>query len=148
MPLLELSFESGEKSLSVRRFVVHEALSGLFGVAVWARSPDPGIDIEGLVGKKASLHIHRGLAHAHVGERTWRGLCCEAGQLQPEARGLSTYLVRIVPEVYKLGKRRNHRLFQHKTIPEIVELVLGEWQIKPVWKHRPEVNKVELRVQY
>ena len=34
MPLLQLSFGSGESSLSVRRFVVHEAASSLFRVTV------------------------------------------------------------------------------------------------------------------
>ena len=37
MALLELSFASGETSLSVRRFSVHEAISSLFTVSVWAR---------------------------------------------------------------------------------------------------------------
>ena len=39
MPVLELSFASGESSLSVRRFSVREAVSEPFVAWVWARSP-------------------------------------------------------------------------------------------------------------
>ena len=37
MSILELSFSSGEDSLSVRRFSVQEAVSSLFTISVWAR---------------------------------------------------------------------------------------------------------------
>jgi hypothetical protein len=43
MPLIELSFASGEESLSVRRFVIHEKMSAPFHASVWARSPNEDI---------------------------------------------------------------------------------------------------------
>lgn len=52
--LLSLWFESGEDSLSVRRFAAHEAMSSLFSISVWARSPNDDIDLESLVGKPAN----------------------------------------------------------------------------------------------
>ena len=44
MPVLELSFELGESLLSVRRFSVHEAISSLFTVSVWASSTNESIE--------------------------------------------------------------------------------------------------------
>ena len=55
MPILELSFESGEDSLSVRRFTVHEAVSSQFDVSIVARSPNEDIDLDTIVGKAAGF---------------------------------------------------------------------------------------------
>ncbi|MBI4705786.1 MAG: type VI secretion system tip protein VgrG [Deltaproteobacteria bacterium] len=148
MPILELSFACKEESLSVRRFSVHETLSGLFSVAVWARSPNEDIDLDAIVGKPAALRVASGLKHARVGERRWTGICSAVEQMQAETKGLSTYRLHIVPEIWLLTKRRGHRLFQHLAIPDIVDSVLGEWGIKPVWRDRPECPKLELRTQY
>ena len=54
MSLLELSFASGESSLSVRRVQVHEAVSALYTVSVWARSPHFDLDLESRARKKAA----------------------------------------------------------------------------------------------
>src|SRR5580704_16001284 len=53
MSILELSFASGEGSLSVRTFAVRESISGLFSVSIVARSPNDDIDLESLVGHPA-----------------------------------------------------------------------------------------------
>ena len=60
MPVLELSFASGEASLSVRRFSVREAASALFTVSIWARSPNEDLDLGSIVGKPAGLRIASG----------------------------------------------------------------------------------------
>src|SRR6185295_18370880 len=104
MPLLNLSFASGESSLSVRGFSVHEAVSSLFTASVWARSPDPSVDLASLVGKPAAFRIGTGVAFAHLGVRAWSGICHYAEQADAEtvATGLSTYHLRIVPTLWIL----------------------------------------------
>ena len=52
MPILNLWFESGEDSLSVRGFSVHEEISKMFEVKIMARSLKPDIDL-----LDGSLHI-------------------------------------------------------------------------------------------
>lgn len=75
MALLELSFASGETSLSVRRFSVHEAISSLFTVSVWARSPQQDLDLESIVGQQASLKLIDGKKFAALGGvRHWSGV--------------------------------------------------------------------------
>src|SRR5262245_1836726 len=113
MTILQLTFASGESSLSVRRFSVHETVSAPFTVSVWARSSSANLDLEGLVGKSASLHVQSGLVHARMNGRTWAGLCSHIEQIQAEPTGLSTYYLRIVPDLWALSHRRNHRIFQH-----------------------------------
>src|SRR5690349_8460848 len=105
MPLLELTFESGETSLDVRRFDVHEAVSGLFTVSIRARSPNPDLDLESIVGKKASFRIVSGLVYARVASRQWSGVCSHIEQLQAEPTGLSTYHLRIMPTLWLLTQR-------------------------------------------
>ena len=149
MAQLELTFESKEESLSVRRFAVHEAMSSLFSVSAWARSPDDDIDLEAMVGKKAALRAASGIAFALHGGRAWTGICNHMEQVQAESTGLSTYYLRIVPRLWLLTQRKNNRIFQHLSIPDIVEKMLAEWQIEHTFKvHRPEYPKLEMRAQY
>src|SRR4051812_14715398 len=110
MTLLELSFASGEDSLSVRRFSVHESISGLFTVSVWARSPAQDLELDAIVGKPASLRVQSGMLLAlQGGVRTWSGVCSFFEQVQAEPTGLATYYLRIVPTPWLLTQRRDHR---------------------------------------
>src|SRR4051812_35846914 len=130
MPNFDLSFASGETSLSVRRFAVREGVSTCFSAAVWARSPDPSLDLEAIAGKPASLRVETGYAFAALGRvRLWAGVCNLIEQTEVEPDGLSTYHLRIVPTLWLLTQRRNLRIFQHQTIPDIVDSILAEWSI-------------------
>jgi type VI secretion system secreted protein VgrG len=149
MPLLELAFESGETSLDVRRFDVHEAVSALFTVSIRARSPNAELDLESIVGKKAAFRVVSGLAFGGTPSRQWTGVCSHIEQIQAEPTGLSTYHLRIVPRLWLLTQRRNHRIFQHLSIPDIADELLGEWSIPPTWKiERGKYPKLEYKCQY
>jgi type VI secretion system secreted protein VgrG len=150
MPRIELSFESGEDSLSVRRFSVREAVSQPFEVSVWARSPEPALDLDRLVGHEAGLRVEGGDSAAQPGGgRRWTGIVNLAELVQTEPTGLSTYHVRIVPRLWLLGQRRNLRIFQHRSAPDIVKYILDEWGIEPAWElARSAYPKLEYKVQY
>jgi len=149
MSEMQLDLDSGEP-LSVRRFEVEEAASSLFSVSVWARSENPTIDLEALVGRPASLRVAHGARFVSGGgTRTWAGVCSHAEQVQAEPTGLSTYHLRIVPKLYLLTQRTNYRVFQHLSIPDIVESLLGEGRIPHQWRvTRSKYPKLELKVQY
>jgi type VI secretion system secreted protein VgrG len=149
--ILELSFACGESSLSVRRVTVHEGVSTLFDVAVLARSEEPSLDLERIVGKKASLHA------SDAGRvRTWEGVCSYIEQvhglaLSPGSKPLSTYHLRIVPDVWLMNQRRGYRVhpYQHVAIPDIIDKLLGDWGIAKVWRiARGTYPKLEYKVQY
>ena len=150
MSTLELSFASGDHGLSVRRFTAHEAVSSLFAVTIWARSPDASIDLESIVGQEASLHAVSGYANAGgAGVRRWTGIVDFAEQVQAEAAGLSTYRIRIVPRLWLLTQRRGNRIYQHLTIPEIVDKLLAEWGIDHTWEvDFKTYPQLEYKVQY
>jgi type VI secretion system secreted protein VgrG len=54
-----------------------------------------------------------------------------------------------VPELFRLTQRRNNRIYQQKSIPDIIDALLGEWGIEKVWKiERSKYPKLEYKVQY
>jgi type VI secretion system secreted protein VgrG len=67
---------------------------------------------------------------------------------KPSPRALDHHL-RIVPKLYLLTQRTNYRVFQHLSIPGIVESLLGEARIPHEWRvTRSKYPKLELKVQY
>ena len=144
-----LSFASEHDSLSVRRVTVTERLSALFDISVVALSPLDDIDFETIIGQPASVRLQSSGSDGLRASREWRGVCYHFEQIQAEPTGLSTYLVRIAPDLWLLTQRQNHRIFQHLTLPEIVAKVLQGWSIE----HTFEIDaatyaKQEYRVQY
>src|SRR5262245_26122153 len=153
MPQLELSFQSGESSLSVRRFSIHDAVSNPFTVSVWARSENPAIDLGCIVGQQAGIKLTAGfIPRLGGGARTWSGVRIYMGQVRgerhPSPTEKSLYSPRIVPRLWLLTHRRGNRIFQHLTIPDIVDKILGEWSLDHTWRiERGAYPKLEYRVQ-
>ena len=132
---LHLTLESGDDLLSVRRFTVREALSAPFEVDLEAVSPSEEIDLAALVGRPASVGLVVGTKDLPRSTRSWSGVCSHIEQTQVEPNGLSTYVLRIVPRLWLMTQRRNHRAFQHLSIPEIADRLFAEWSIEPRWQN-------------
>jgi type VI secretion system secreted protein VgrG len=154
MPDLELTVASGD-ALSVRRFVTREAVSELFTVSVYAMSTDPNLDLEGIIGKPATFRALSGYAYAELGgARYWTGVCSYVELVKgnrpiPGEMALNEYLVQIVPSLWRLSLRRGNRIYQHLSIPDIIDKLLAEWQIAPAWDiERGKYPKLEYKVQY
>jgi len=141
MENLELRFAAKDLNLSVRSFSVVEEMSSLFDVSLVARSPDEDIDLDTLVGNGAGFKVAGGLA--------WTGIVQFAEQIDVEPDGLSTYFIRIVPALWRISQRKNNRIFQHLSIPDITKKLLSEWQIEPVMElDAGAYPKLDYRVQY
>jgi type VI secretion system secreted protein VgrG len=145
---LELSFASKETSLSVRSFSVEHPVSGLFEIGVIAASPDDDLDLDAFVGLGASFRLGASLS-PNAAARAWTGVVAHMEQVEAETAGLSTYYLRIVPALWRATRRKNNRVFQHLTLPEIVGTVLAEWNIAPVLElDASSFPRFEYRVQY
>src|SRR5687767_11265956 len=127
MSLLQLTFASGESSLSVREFSVRQEISTPYEIHIIAMSSNDDLDLDDIAGKPASFSMESGLRIP----RTWSGICSQIGLIQAEDKGLSTYELAIVPRLWLLSHRSGHRIFQHKTVPDIAEAMLSEWKIEP-----------------
>jgi type VI secretion system secreted protein VgrG len=141
MKNVTLHLASGDE-LSVRQFAVFEAISSSFHIDLIALGRED-FDLHGAAGHKASFR----LATNH-GSRLWTGICATITQTNVEPDGLSSYSLRLAPDLWLLTHRRNHRVFQHLSAPEIAKKLLHDWHIEPVLQLSERHPKLELRVQY
>lgn len=140
---LEAEIASGDK-LDVRNFSVQERISSLFQVNLIAICGNPSIDFEAVIGQTASFKVRTGMQ-----ERSWSGLCNHIEQIKAETEGKSTYQLTIVPTLWLLTQRRNHRMFQQISEPDIVQEILKEWGIEADLRiDKGAYKKREYRVQY
>ncbi len=151
-PRAELSLACGER-LAVHAFSIREQISSLFALRILARSPDPCIDLRALVGQPAALRIASATQHA-LHERRWAGVCNQARLVRAVAldageAALSTYELSIAPRLWLLSQRFNHRVFQHRSAPEIARVLLEEHAIPAAWHvHTAEYPRLSYKVQY
>jgi type VI secretion system secreted protein VgrG len=81
--------------------------------------------------------------------RHFSGITSRCEQVKVETDGLSTYELTIVPRLWLLTKRSNHRLFQHVSVIEIVSLLMREWSVPCRFSvNAAAYRPLELRVQY
>ncbi|MBI4700706.1 MAG: type VI secretion system tip protein VgrG [Deltaproteobacteria bacterium] len=133
---LQLSFESVGESPLVVRFAINEALSTLFGVSVLAESDNHDFPLAAVIGKGAGLRVTSG--NPIMPTRVWAGLVDHCEQVHAEVSEgsvrQSTYYFHIVPQLWKTTQRRNCRIFQRLSLPDIVKALLGEWELPATWK--------------
>jgi type VI secretion system secreted protein VgrG len=148
MSSAELLLESGEP-LDVRSFEITERLSTPFRIRIVAVSSHHDLDFEATIGRPAALRVTNGAAFALVPTRTWVGVCTRCEQTRVEAGGLSTYELTLESQLWLLGQRRTHRVFQHLTAPQLVSQILTEWNVEHDVELDPTAYRpLELRVQY
>jgi type VI secretion system secreted protein VgrG len=152
---LDLTLASGPSDITVRRFVVREAVSVPFAVSLWIRTRDHSLDLGSIVGAPATFSMHAGYAHTEGGgRRAWSGLVSFMEQLGGvrETSGehaASVYYLRIVPRLWLLTQRAGNRIYQHIAIPDIIDKLLAEWSITPSWRvDRGLYPKLDYKVQY
>jgi type VI secretion system secreted protein VgrG len=142
---LEARVASGD-ALDVRTFHVSERMSALFEVSLVAMSGNPDIDFEAVIGQPMTFALRHGIDGQHV--RLWTGLCSHIEQLAVEERGLSRYQLVLVPLLWLLTQRRNHRMFQHTSELDIARKLLAEWNVPTSERISGTYRKREVRVQY
>jgi type VI secretion system secreted protein VgrG len=134
---------AGSEPLEVRRFAIEDRMSSLFEVRIEAVSSSTAPPFDEIVGHAASFSLRE----PHL--RSWVGVCRSIAQVKVEARGLSTYEVSLVPALWMATQRRNHRMFQQISDPDIVLQLLGEWGIQPQIAFDRAAHKTrKYRVQY
>ncbi len=152
--LLDLTTAIGSP-FDIRKVSVSESIASPFVVDILCRAEQYNIDLEGVVGQPAVFKAEYG--HALLGSltRSWGGYVSSIQQVHAMQTGrdgnkpLSTYFLRIVPQVWLLKQRSNYRIYQHLAIPDIVGKLLAEWNITPVWKiDRGSYPKLEYKCQY
>jgi type VI secretion system secreted protein VgrG len=138
---LEVQVAGGE-SLDVRAFSVDEHMNASFSCSLLVHTKNADVDFDAMLGQDASFTMRGSLP------RTWHGLVSHVEQEHAEDTGVSTYRLTIVPRLWLLTQRRNHRIFQMLSEIEIVTGLLGEWGIVPELKLEATYKKRKYKVQY
>ncbi|MFC6762356.1 type VI secretion system tip protein TssI/VgrG [Sulfitobacter porphyrae] len=114
-----------EPALLFAKMSGEDAISAPFRFELTCHSSDPDIVANDLLGEPVSLSVLRaGTTDAY---RYFHGLVDEFSfQDLSVSEGFYVYRLVLRPAVWFLGRQFDNRIFQHKSVPEIVEDVLGE----------------------
>ena len=122
-----LTLDGVASDLKVYSFKGEEALSRPYCFDLELVSEQPDIDLEGLLHRQVYLGFNdqgrgvHGLVY-RVAQGDW-------------GRRLTRYQISLVPQLAYLSHSTHQRIFQHNTVPQIIEQVGGE--ILPVFQRYP-----------
>ena len=133
--LYRLELEDTPAPLVVERWHGRERLSGDFQWTVDLLSTDAALPIDDWLGKPATLHTR--LADGGLIPRS--GLVREAACLGADG-GLARYRLALVPWTWLLTQGRHSRVFQDRTVVEIVEAVFAGYAPLAAWQLGDEVG--------
>ncbi|MES2316882.1 MAG: type VI secretion system Vgr family protein [Pseudomonadota bacterium] len=129
------SADLGAGGLLVEAFAADDEVQGIGGRDVIVLSTDAHIALEPLLGQTASLEVS--LAD---GTRTsFAGNISEVAMLGSEG-GLARYRLRLVPWMWRLSQVRNSRVWQDKSVIEIVESVFERYMPLAIWRWSEEAG--------
>jgi len=127
------SDQLGAGGLLVEAFAADDAVQGIGGRDVIVVSTDAHIALAPLLGKPAALEVS--LAD---GSRTrFGGDISEVAMLGSEG-GLARYRLRLSPWMWRLSQVRNSRVWQDKTVIDIVEAVFEAYLPLAIWRWSDE----------
>jgi len=107
--------------LLLRGVTGHEAISRLFSFELDLLSTDPEIKFDQIIGQSVTIRIRvRGDK-----ERFFNGVISRFMQTGSDA-GLANYRATMVPKLWLLTRTADCRIFQNKTIPDIIQEVIKE----------------------
>ena len=123
--LLKLRFPEssglGSETLLPHRLSGEEGLSVSYRYVLDCLSADTHLELKSLLGQSAEIS----LLLPDGGSRLLTGLVTHAAQAGADG-GFAKYTLTIEPALATLAHRRNSRVFQDKTVPQIVACVLDE----------------------
>jgi len=125
--LLALSTPLGADTLVPWAFSGREAVSELFEYTIDMVSEEPALDPSRILGQRITLTLR----HTGTAERYFNGIVRKLEQGMPHGIGLRNYRAVVVPELWLTTLRRDSRIFQDKSVKEIVKAVLADAGITP-----------------
>src|SRR5690554_6791072 len=108
-----------EGKLQVVSFAGHEAISQPYHFELELLSEDPSIPFSDLIDQPATLVLSSG-----EGERPVHGVVAHFEQGGPVGKDYYSYRAVLVPRLWRLSLTHQSRIFQHMSVPDIVERVL------------------------
>ena len=123
--------EYGEDDLLIAEMAGHEAMSQLFAFRLRLLSSRDDIDPRRITGKPAILRIEAWDTRHMGGERHWNGVVSRFQRTgrasSAEGEDLYAYECDIVPWFWFMTQHEDCRIFQGKTVREIIEAIFEEF---------------------
>ncbi|KZL02630.1 type VI secretion system tip protein VgrG [Pseudovibrio sp. Ad26] len=130
--------------LLVTGFSATERLNGLTQIQIELASPDNALDLHSLLDTPATLTIH----HKYEGLRHLSGVIAEIARGN-EGHHRTSYSLTLLPSLHRLAHGSDCRIFQKKSVPEIVKILLKEHGVEDVkWDLTEPHEAREYCVQY
>ncbi len=129
--LLSISTPLGKDFLLLNRLTATEEISGLFSVEVEllheenkAGKKPTMVDVKSILGQAVTI----GFTHRDATARTLSGIVNRFSQSDRDTRFIYYYAT-IVPNVWILTQNIQSRIFQHKSVPDILKEVLEGFEV-------------------
>lgn len=139
-----ISFDSplpAEQELLLESFSGEEGLSILFEYELQLLSNDAKIELKKLIGKMVSMEI----TLADGGTKVISGHCSHFNHVGANG-GVANYVAKVVPWLWILSRRRDSRVFQDKTVEEIIKEVFAYYL--SLSAHEFRLSRTLKRVSY
>jgi type VI secretion system secreted protein VgrG len=120
--LLSIKTALGPDVLSVRSISVRDQLSRMFEIEAQLSSVNADVDFDQVIGRNATLRLDIG----QNDKRYFHGLINRLVQVANEG-GYAHYRATIVPKLWILTRTSDCRIFQAKTVPEIVQQIFKDY---------------------
>ena len=122
-----------------------DSISSYFSYDLELASTDASIEPDDLLGTTATIWLNDGAGLS----LPVNGMISRFAKVQRAAREMSIYRVRLVPSLWLLTRTSDCRIFQDKTVPQIVDIVLGDYGIShKAWRLNGDHRKHDYCVQY
>jgi type VI secretion system secreted protein VgrG len=141
---LRLTTPLGEDVLMITRFLGEEELSKTYRYELDLASNDGNVKFDDIIGQNVTIKVEA----EKTGTRIFNGFVSEFLQLEPRDQ-LARYKAVVVPWFWYLTRVADCRIFQQKSIPEIIEEVFGsrnfsQYELRLSGSYKP----LEYCVQY
>ena len=125
----------GSGGLLVEAFAADDQVQGLGARDIIVLSTNAHVELAPLLGKPAGLEV----SLADGSRTTFSGDITQAAMLGSEG-GLARFRLRLTPWLWRLSQVRNSRVWQDKTVIEIVESVFEGYQPLAQWRWSEETD--------
>ena len=133
--LLQLTTPYGTDKLIVECMRGEEGLSQCYAFKLTVLSTDPAIPAKSLIGQPALLELLTVASREHL--RPFHGHITAVESLKADG-GWARYAITLSPWYAFLGQGRDSRIFQDKTVIEILDAIFGAWKslgkLIPAWR--------------
>jgi type VI secretion system secreted protein VgrG len=119
--MFTISTPLGEDVLLLNAFTGYEAISQPFRFDVDLLSESDTVDVSQIVGQRVTISVKL----ADEGVRYWNGFVSRFTQGARDRRFVS-YRAEVVPWLWFLTRTADCRIFQHKTVPDIIQQVFKD----------------------